>query len=143
MFRQTNWYANNTTPDKTAVWYIYNNNVSGDDFSFYGNLVGDINQDNAVNTKDVAVMLNALTDELGFESSYNLSPEQAGNILDLNNDGQVNNSDLQWLLNYLKSGNGNVSAVPEPPSFLLGFMAAAVVALTGIKSQCRGREMCR
>jgi len=141
MFRQTNWYAN-ATPDKSAVWYIYNN-ISGDDFSFYGNVVGDINQDNAVNAKDVTVMLDALTNGAGFEPSYGLSPEQAANILDVNNDHQVNNSDLQWLLNYLKAGNGNVSEVPEPSSFLLGIMAVAAVALSGIKSQCRCREMCQ
>jgi hypothetical protein len=103
-FRQVNWFAN-ITPNSSTVWYLYNT-LDGDDFSFYGNVVGDIDQDNKVDSKDIAAMLGALTDISLFESTYGLTPTAAASVLDVNQDNTVNGS----------SGDGRKSGEMSEPS---------------------------
>ena len=75
-----------------------------------------------------------------YESTYHLSPTAAATVLDVNQDSQMNNSDLQWLLDYLKTGHGSLTAVPEPATFSLGLLGALAVALGGMNSACRKRR---
>ncbi len=132
-FRQANWYASGS-PDTSAGWYIFNHDA-GDDFSLFGTAtsvgtlpVGDVDGDGHVNAKDVKVMLGALTNLAGYETTYGFSPTTAANNLDVNHDSKVNNSDLQWLINHLKTGNGMAAAVPEPSTFLLALLSATIMA---------------
>ena len=84
-------------------------------------LLGDFNRDGHVNTADISVMLNVLTDISQYKTILQYSDAQMLSIGDLNGDGKLNNADLQGLLNLLKSGGGSltsVPAVPEPASII-------------------------
>ena len=83
-------------------------------------LPGDFNRDGHVDTRDIAPMMQALTNLGDYQSSHgNISVSQVQLIGDLDGDGNFTNADLQALLNALKSGGGSTDPVPEPASIAL------------------------
>ena len=58
-------------------------------------------------------------------------------IGDLTGDGKVNNLDLQGLLDYLKSGHGSTSPVPEPATLSLLGLGGASLLLIGARKRNR------
>jgi hypothetical protein len=57
-------------------------------------------------------------------------------IGDVNGDGKFNNADLQYLLTTLKNGGGSADPVPEPASWVLAFLALAIVSGTRFCVSC-------
>ena len=94
---------------------------------------GDANHDGKVDVADVSALMGALADLSKYQNNRGLTPSQLRQVADLNQDGSVNNRDLQALLGFLAqlsvTGSGSVSAVPEPPAFLLGLMATFAAIL--------------
>jgi hypothetical protein len=84
---------------------------------------GDLNRDGHVNAADLPAMLSALSNMSAFETSIGFTGTDKDNQLmeigDVNGDKVFNNADIQALENFLISGNGTESAVPEPASMLL------------------------
>jgi hypothetical protein len=83
---------------------------------------GDFDQNGHVDTNDLAVMMNALTDKSSFATAHGLTSEQLSFLGDLNGDAKFTNADLQALLNRLNSGGGS-NSVPEPSSCVLCALA--------------------
>jgi hypothetical protein len=84
-------------------------------------------------------MEQALTDLSAFEQSHgNLADWQVKSIGDVNGDGKFNNADLQYLLVTLKNGGGSDDPVPEPTSWVLAFLALAMVSGTRFSVRCVG-----
>ena len=86
-------------------------------------LAGDLNRDGHVNSADILSMMQALTNPLSYESTYDVSAADLQLIGDMNGDNTFTNSDLQSLLNLLKSGGGSADSVPEPGTFVLAVLA--------------------
>ena len=80
-------------------------------------LLGDFNRDAHVNSADIPVMLNVLSDLNPYKNILQYTASQLLSIEDINGDGKFTNADVQALLNYLKAGGGSVTAVPEPTNF--------------------------
>jgi len=98
---------------------------------------GDFNLDGHVNATDIAAMEQALTNLSAFEQSHgNLADWQVKSIGDVNGDGKFNNADLQYLLTTLKNGGGSADPVPEPASWVLAFLALAIVSGTRFCVRC-------
>jgi hypothetical protein len=93
---------------------------------------GDFNRDGHVNAADILPMEQALTNLSAYKATYapGITDPQLALIEDVNGDGSFNNADLQYLLNTLKSGGGSADSVPEPASWVLAFLALAMVAGT-------------
>ncbi|HTQ39661.1 MAG TPA: dockerin type I domain-containing protein [Pirellulales bacterium] len=98
---------------------------------------GDFNRDLHVDASDVLSMMQALTNPATYESTHgNLTNAQLTVLGDVNNDGKFNNADLQALLNLLHSGGGSADPVPEPASWVLAFLALAMVAGSRLYARC-------
>ena len=94
-------------------------------------LHGDFNNDGHFNTGDIPVMLSALTNLPGFETTNGYSPTDMVTLGDFTSDSRFTNADIQGMLEALRAGQGNVAAVPEPTAVLLaGFAGAALVMLS-------------
>jgi Dockerin type I domain len=92
--------------------------------------VGDFNFDGHVDAADIQTMIAALTDLNTYQTNNDLTPAELRTIADVNRDGVVNNADLQALLDLLKTGGGSADSVPEPASWILAFLAFAMVSGT-------------
>jgi fibronectin-binding autotransporter adhesin len=80
-----------------------------------------------VNGSDVAAMLQALTDLNAYKTSHSLTNEDFLNIADVNGSGTITNADMQATLDLIGSlGFGSLASVPEPSTFLLLGMGAAL-----------------
>ena len=91
-----------------------------------GPLLGDFNRDGHVTAADIPAMLSALTDLNSYAATNSLSPTQLAAIGDFDNSGTVTNRDIQGLLDLIATqGGGSTSAVPEPTTLMLLFLAAA------------------
>jgi hypothetical protein len=100
-------------------------------------LPGDFNRDGHVDSADVSPMMGALVNLSGYQATHsNLSTAQLFEIEDVNEDGKVNNADLQALLNLLQTGGGSTDPVPEPASWVLAFVALAMVSGTRFSVRC-------
>ena len=99
-------------------------------------LPGDFNRDGHVDAADILPAMKALTDPAGYEGQYGVSPADLPIIGDVNGDTQFTNADLQALLDYLKDGGGSTSTVPEPASWILAFLALAMVSGTRFCVRC-------
>jgi hypothetical protein len=93
-----------------------------------GSARGDVNFDGHVNAKDIAAMMQALTNETGYAQINGVSKSDLETVGDVNVDGTFNNADLQNLLAVLKTGGGSTS-VPEPSTLIL--LAAGCAGLVG------------
>ena len=76
-------------------------------------LPGDMNQDGAVDTGDVAAFILALTDPEQYEDQYGVAPLYVG---DLNYDGVFDTGDVAHFLQLLTNG---AATVPEPGTLAL------------------------
>jgi autotransporter-associated beta strand protein len=92
--------------------------------------LGDWNADGTVNSTDIPVMLNALTDLNAYKSSHASFDPSIG---DVNADGAFNNKDVQGLITYLQTGHGSASAVPEPTTLALLGLAIPVLSLAAYR----------
>jgi hypothetical protein len=95
---------------------------------------GDLNRDGHVNAADISSMMTALSNIPAYESSIGFTGVNADAMMmeigDINGDHVFNNADLQSLVNFLQSGGGTESMVPEPASLTLLMLAApALLAL--------------
>lgn len=95
---------------------------------------GDMNRDGHVNSADIAVMMTALSNIPAYQTAIGFTGTGANNMMteigDINGDHVFNNADLQALVNFLQSGGGTDSTVPEPASLALLMLAApAILAL--------------
>jgi hypothetical protein len=95
--------------------------------------LGDVNRDGHVNVADVSALMSALSDLSTYQASpapgqNPLSNQELNEIADLTGDNLVTNADVQSLMIYLAnnagilpapSGDGSLTAVPEPPSLIL------------------------
>jgi hypothetical protein len=99
-------------------------------------LPGDFNRDGHVDAADILPAMKALTDPVGYEVQYSVSATDLQIIGDVNGDTQFTNADLQSLLDYLKDGGGSISTVPEPASWILAFIALAIVSGTRFNVRC-------
>jgi hypothetical protein len=97
---------------------------------------GDFNRDGHVNAADILPAMKALTNPVGYEAQYGVSPADLPIIGDVNDDGSFNNADLQYLLTTLKSGGGSTDSVPEPASWVLAFLALTTVSGTRLCVRC-------
>jgi hypothetical protein len=97
---------------------------------------GDFNRDGHVDAADILAMEQALADLPDYEVTKGLTDAQLLLIGDINGDGVVNNADLQALEDYLIAGNGSADSVPEPASWILAFMALAMVSGTRFCVRC-------
>jgi fibronectin-binding autotransporter adhesin len=101
--------------------------------------LGDWNSDGTVNSADISVMLNALTDLNAYASAtsplhsaypFALTNDDLLNIGDVNLSGSISNGDIQAELDLVTSlGGGSLSAVPEPASFVLLACGGLALAL--------------
>ena len=91
---------------------------------------GDFNRDGHVDASDILAAMKALTNLTGYESQYAVTAATWPLIADMNGDGLVNNADLQALLDTLKNGGGSTDPVPETKSWVLAFLAFAIVSGT-------------
>jgi hypothetical protein len=86
-------------------------------------LPGDINRDGHTNVADIPAMMAALASLTGYQSANGLDNSQLLQIADLSGDSSFTNADIQELINLLAngggSGNGSLTAVPEPASLVL------------------------
>jgi len=101
-------------------------------------LAGDLNRDGHITNADILPMMQALTSPQTYESNYGISATDLQLLGDMNDDGAFTNSDLQSLLNLLKSGGGSADSVPEPASWVLAFLALAMVSGTHFSVRCVG-----
>lgn len=81
-------------------------------------ILGDVNRDGHLDSRDVTAMESALTDPTDFSAAEGITTAQLSLIGDMDGNGSFNNADLQQLLTVLKTGGGSES-VPEPSTFLL------------------------
>ena len=93
--------------------------------------LGDFNRDGHVNAADIPSMMQALTDLNAYKTNYFLSTANLTAIGDFDTDGRFTNADMQGLLSLLASGGGSVAAVPEPGTWLLLAIGAALAASYG------------
>ena len=100
-------------------------------------LPGDFNRDGHVDAPDIVPMMQALTNLSAYQSSHgNISTLQVTLLGDINGDGQFTNADLQSFLSPLNSGGGSSDPVPEPASWVLAFLALAMVSGTRFYVKC-------
>jgi hypothetical protein len=97
---------------------------------------GDFNRDGHVDAADVTAMEQALADLPDYEATKGLTDAQLLLIGDINGDGVVNSADVQALLDLLQSGGGSNDPVPEPASWVLAFLALAMVSGTRFYVRC-------
>ncbi|HZZ29336.1 MAG TPA: PEP-CTERM sorting domain-containing protein [Pirellulales bacterium] len=92
---------------------------------------GDYNKNGHVDSADINALELALTNLPLYESTYNVSASDLAAINNIpgNSGSNLTNFKMQALINLLLAGNGTISAVPEPTSFILlalgGFAVAA------------------
>ena len=99
-------------------------------------LPGDFNRDGHVDAADILPAMKALTNPAAYELQYGVSPADLQIIGDVNGDTKFTNADLQGLLDYLKNGGGSISTVPEPASWILAFLALAMISGTRFYVRC-------
>ena len=82
---------------------------------------GDYNKDGHVNASDINALNLALTNLSLYKTTYSVSDADLAAINNIPNDSgsNLNNCKLQALENLLIAGNGSISAVPEPASFVM------------------------
>jgi beta-glucanase (GH16 family) len=90
-------------------------------------ILGDVNRDGHLDSRDVTAMESALADPTDFSAAEGITTAQLSLIGDINGDGSFNNADLQKLLTVLKTGGGSDTSVPEPSTFLLFALGALTV----------------
>ena len=97
-------------------------------------VLGDVNGDGHFTVADISAEMAALSNISAFENNYGpshllLNTDELYAVLDQNHDGVINNADIQSAINTLANtgGNGNLTAVPEPASFLLLGLGAAIM----------------
>jgi hypothetical protein len=92
---------------------------------------GDFNRDHQLTAADLPVMLQALTDIPGYESSHGLTDSDFVAIADLDGSGTGDNADIQAMLNMLAHSNSFASsaATPVPEPSTKWTMIVAVVIL--------------
>jgi hypothetical protein len=90
---------------------------------------GDWDRNGTVNGNDVQAMLNALTDLNAYKFAKGLDDTGLVAQGDFNNDQKITNADIQAELDLVAPGPGAgaVAGVPEPASWLLLGLGAAVV----------------
>lgn len=99
-------------------------------------LRGDYNRDFHVDTADIPVMLNVLSDLNPYKKILQYTDSQLLSIQDVNGDGRVSNSDLQALVGMLRTGGGSAAAaVPEPNSLILLVLGLPWLAYLAAKRQ--------
>ena len=84
---------------------------------------GDLNQDGIVTKADIDVLMNALSNLAGYQSSENLTAANLLTIADVNGDGVIDNRDEQALISLVATSGGpggaSITAVPEPTALIL------------------------
>jgi hypothetical protein len=112
---------------------LYSTGVLSVTAAFYA---GDFNLDGHVDAADIIAAEKALTNLTGYESQYGVTPANLNLVADVNGDGYFTNADLQALLVILKNGGGSADPVPEPASWVLAFLALAMVSGTRFCVRC-------
>jgi autotransporter-associated beta strand protein len=97
-------------------------------------LVGDTDQNGALESGDIAALLQGLTNRAAFKSARqasapNFSDADVRFILDVNLDDKVDNTDIQALLYMLRpQPGGSDNIVPEPPAWAICLPGAIAFA---------------
>ena len=100
---------------------------------------GDFNRDGHVDAADLLIAEQALTNISGYQTAHGLTDPTLFNLVaDVNGDGKFSAADLQDLLVILKNGGGSSDPVPEPASWVLAFLALAMVSGTRFSVRCVG-----
>jgi hypothetical protein len=114
-----------------VVWdtsHLYSNGSLAVVATYY---VGDFNRDGHVDAADILIAEQALTNISGYQTAHGLTDPTLFNfVADVNGDGKFSAADLQDLLLILKNGGGSADPVPEPASWVLAFLALAMVSGT-------------
>jgi Dockerin type I domain/PEP-CTERM motif len=99
---------------------------------------GDLNQDGIVTKADIEVLINALSNLAGYQSSENLTAANLLTIADVNGDHVIDNRDVQALISVVATdagpGGASITAVPEPTALIL-------VAIGGVSLGWRAKRI--
>ena len=98
---------------------------------------GDWDRNGTVNSNDVQAMLNALTDLNAYKLAKGLDDTGLVALGDFNNDQEITNADIQPFLDFVSTGQGSLSAVPEPATLVSAVWATAALGLVVLR---RGRS---
>jgi hypothetical protein len=90
---------------------------------------GDWDRNGIVNGNDVQAMLNGLTDLNAYKLAKGLDDAGLVALGDFNNDQKITNADIQPFLDFVSTGHGSLSAVPEPATLVSAVWAAAALGL--------------
>ena len=115
-------YTNNQVPANGS----YTMTIS-DVEAFSLPILGDVNRDGHLDSRDVVAMESALVDPTDYSAGLGLTTTQLSSIGDLDGSGSFDNADLQKLINVLKTGGGSTDSVPEPSTFVLLALGALTI----------------
>jgi Dockerin type I domain len=116
----------------TYAEFIFSTNGDSNHSDFYFDNArlftpGDLNNDGAIDVKDVSSMMSALANMPDYANSLGLPLSDIKALGDVNGDGAFNNLDIQNLIAQLANNGASiaptVSTVPEPTSLILTGLA--------------------